>query len=490
VEDTTHPEYALYFDGDGDPIAPSVSILPGCSDPDPRAPRRVGWTVISEPCFRDVYVPKILNAISRSGKSQVLLFVHGGLVSLTNARKRVDRLVRVGDASGTGALLESYYPIFINWQASLYTSYTDHLFRVRQGQRKTAAAIATSPYVLAKDLVFGAVRILPDTVELVSNRHGPSFSSRVCFQPPPPEYKLRDHDPVSPKEPPLDVRFGTDVRSPATRFLTSLKGVPWLPIKPVSTGVLIDGFGSESWKIMIRRTELMFHRELTDEDADNPDPRSLSSFLRRLMVTIRESHIKRVDFVAHSAGAIIMNRALREVPQLDLTDVVYMAAAASEEDYETTMFGDGTTVGYLAQHPHTNVYHLVLQPKAEINESYLGIFEAAPRGSLLYWIDNFLAEPEYLRQKTAGRAVNLAARICDTPPAVRSRVHVKAFDYGVALQKPPTGNEATPDALVHWYRWCRDHQPLCQPQTHGDFSEMPFWEDWFRETAIPGADSH
>jgi hypothetical protein len=474
-----HPEYALYFDGDGLPIAPASQIAPECVDRG--APPRRGWAVISDDCFTGKYVPLILNGIRASQKHSVLLFVHGGLNSLEDARERVDRLIATGDNAGT--LLHDRYPIFINWQASFTSSYVDHLVRVRQGIPSPGIAIPTAPYILVKDLAFGAVRSLPDTLELVYNRID-WHKKPICFDPPAPEYRLQKLSGCNESGPAIDYRWGHDLRTPIQRFTFFLEGVPWMPVKPLTTGMVVDGLGSEAWKIMTRRTELMFHPEFAAVNAEHRiDSRSLTYFLQQLTAVVRGTSICQaddcnVDFVAHSAGGIIMNKALREVPELPVRNIVYMAAASSEEDYETTLLGDGSEVsGFLVLHPHTQTYHLVLQPKAEINEHDFGPFEFIPRGSLLYWIDNFLAEAEYPRALTAGRITNLAQRLDAIPTTLRARVHVKVFDYGGQIGSPP--RHGSKEQLLSWYRWCEDNRASCQPQRHGDFSEMPFWEDWF-----------
>jgi hypothetical protein len=187
------------------------------------------------------------------------------------------------------------------------------------------------------------------------------------------------------------------------------------------------------------------------------------------------------DLVAHSAGAIIANRAMREVPDLPIKNIVYMAAASSLEDYETTVIGDGEKTGFLALHPQAQVYHLVLHPQAELHEfnwAYGGGL-LIPRGSLLDWLDDFLTDPTALRQRMAGKISNLAQRLQSVPASLQDRVHVKVFDFGVPLRTPPSSG--VPTELVGWYEWCDEHQNLCQPQKHGDFSEMPFWEPWLIE---------
>jgi hypothetical protein len=268
------------------------------------------------------------------------------------------------------------------------------------------------------------------------------------------------------------------------------KGLPWLPVKPIVTGLFIDGAGEEAWKVMVRRARLMFGAERCTSYIDfssrkacresnvgisEPDPqqnRALTLALRALRDSLAEASGKRkqsgegpvtLTLIAHSAGSFVLNQTLRVVPDLHATNIVYMAAAAPIADYESTLLGDGTHTGYLAQPQNrdTQVYHLALHPQAELSESYLGWLDITPRGSLLQWIDAFLSEPKFDGERTAGRASTLATSLARTPRPLASRVHVKIFDYGVKHNK------------------CDSSGPLCQPQRHGDFSDTRFWDPSF-----------
>jgi pimeloyl-ACP methyl ester carboxylesterase len=455
----THSEYALYFGRDGLPLDRKDVIDAHCIDKD--ALKVVSWRAITTDCFDNRYVPRIIRGIDASQKKKVIIFIHGGLNGLEDGRDRVDRIVRAGDGEGT--VLKDYYPIFINWEASFFSSYVDHVARVRQGLNRPGVARITALPVFLEDGIVGAARVIPDAAALVFNKKERSAA-------------LTGND----------VREGCDLRTSGAKTWDVLWGVPFVPLKPFTTGFILDAYGSEAWKMMLRHTELMFHREksrqqqseITNEALEEtiPEPRSLPAFLQVLSHHLQEKGIN-LDLVAHSAGSIIANQALREVPKLPVDHLVYMASAASVEDYESTVLGDGVHTGFLSMHRHTEVYHLVLHPEAELREFNLefGAGLAIPRGSLLAWLDDFLTDPKTLRERTAGRATNLAARLEATPHALQGRVHVKMFDFGVP--NPIQGNQD----LQRWYVWCDSHQALCQPQKHGDFSEMPFWEDWFRE---------
>jgi hypothetical protein len=460
----THSEYALYYGPDGLPLDRKDIIDPECIDKD--APKLVGWRAISTDCFNTRYVPRIIQGIDAQQKKKVIIFIHGGLNGLEDGRDRVERIIGAG--SGEGTVLHDYYPIFINWEASFVSSYVDHVARVRQGLDRPAVARITALPVFLEDGVVGAARVIPDTAALLFNK------------------KERQATLIG-----KDVREGCDLRSAGAKVWDRAWGVPFLPLKPLTTGFILDAYGSEAWKMMIRHTELMFHREKsrreqtveTNEVLEEtiPEPRSLPAFLQVLGHHLRENGIT-LDLVAHSAGSIIANQALREVPELPVEHLVYMASAATLEDYESTVIGDGVHTGFLSRHPHTEVYHLMLHPEAELREFNLeyGAGLAIARGSLLVWLDDFLTDPKTLRERMAGRATNLAARLEAVPHALQDRIHVKMFDFGVP---EPTSNNQD---LKKWYDWCRTHQTLCQPQKHGDFSEMPYWEEWFREPdALP-----
>jgi hypothetical protein len=108
------------------------------------------------------------------------------------------------------------------------------------------------------------------------------------------------------------------------------------------------------------------------------------------------------------------------------------------------------------------MYHVVLHPEAEVSE--VVYWDAAPRGSLLVWLDDFFTRPVHLVDRTAGRYENLMPSLHDTPVEFRKRVFVRVMD----------------------------HDAVDQPQRHGDFTEpqhfsFRFWrpEDWFPGKPTP-----
>ena len=115
-------------------------------------------------------------------------------------------------------------------------------------------------------------------------------------------------------------------------------------------------------------------------------------------------------------------------------------------DYEAALWP------YLEAHENTHLYHLTLHPKGEVRE--MQILDLTSRGSLLVWVDGFLAQPLTPLDRVAGNFSNLVLAVHRTPNELRSRIHVKAF---------PTGR-AAPDGT---------------PTKHAHFTKLPFWEESF-----------
>jgi hypothetical protein len=259
--------------------------------------------------------------------------------------------------------------------------------------------------------------------------------------------------------------------------------IPTLPAKLVSIPV-VSIAGPGSWDEMQHRVELLFRRE-TDLEGDQlvETNHGILYLMTELTDLQRRTDIQ-IDLVGHSMGTIVMNRILFrarpqelrkssaeyeqakvqavETPADELfpveiptfTNLVYLAAACEIRDYEENAFA------YLEEHSGTQLYHVMLHPKAETSES--NKLDLAPRGSLLVWIDDFLANPVGQGERTAGRADNLMVTLYLTPSEIRDRMHVNVL--------------ALDDEFV--------------PQKHGDFTDpcsthghFKFWSlaSWFPE---------
>ena len=150
-------------------------------------------------------------------------------------------------------------------------------------------------------------------------------------------------------------------------------------------------------------------------------------------------------------GTIVLNELLRlhGDDALPISDIVYLAGAASIRDYEDSIFP------YLQKHPETKFYNLVLHPISESSEIQSDWLDLPPRGSLLDWLDSFLANPKTMKDRTVGRYDNYVRTIHDTPVTLLPRVHFRSFSAGSDAEQlnPQTHHDAA-ERFRFWNPTC------------------------------------
>ena len=396
----------------------------------------------------------------RRGTRKVVIFVHGGLNTAKESLERAEVLAPLIKQDG-------YFPIFINWDSSFTTSYIDHLFNIRQGRlvfdwccndppipdwaKSVGAALVgtiTMPFYLLSDIGRGLLRAPVLWYSLAFRRDEAGMLELPAKQRAD-ELQIREAGGLVSLGK-VALSEGPDARTPSERFASFLAYLA--PTKPL-VSIAIDAGGKGAWDTMLRRTRTLFH---ADGEFRNPSPETQASGglykflarLRSLMLANGGQDSWEITLVGHSMGTIIVNELLREFPELPIKSIVYMAAACSVRDYQDTVFP------YLTSHETTEMHHLTLHTLADQNELNLG--GVAIDGSLLVWIDEFLASPLTPMDLVAGRYTNLIASLHNMPstPQIRSRVHIKAFGVGKNLR----GTD---------------------PQIHGDFDNYYFWRPSF-----------
>jgi hypothetical protein len=441
-------------------------------------------------------------------KVQLLFFVHGGLNTQVGS---LERIVGEGPDSKQkertlyNLITEEtpYYPIFINWQSSLRSSYFDHLLYVRQGEKwPWYTGWLTAPVVLAADigrsilrapLVWGSMiyndaktapalagmighkKNLPDEVakELLcqnvqdqvscfahfdSNKAYPTFSDACWNGTENLKQSLESNN----------VIVGVDERRCPEMGWKFFQWLVTIPTKLVISPFL-DAFGKSAWDNMLRSIQLLYQ---VDEEFHVASPQNtesakeanripgggLSIFFNELVKEI-DNHDKgqplewEITWVGHSAGTIIINEAIRRfgLPKnqeqvLPFNTIVYMAAASTLRDVQTSVYP------YLQNHSSTKFYHLMLHEKAENGETVWQPFDLPPRGSLLVWIDDFLSNPLTHKERTAGKYQNFFSDYHSIPQSIRDQIHLRVFSQG---EKVHSGN----------------------PQKHGEFTDrFRFWD--------------
>jgi len=293
------------------------------------------------------------------------------------------------------------YPIFINWQSSLFPSYWDHLVHIRQGENwnegnwSSLGGYLTAPFVLAADLTRAVVRLpavtffqLRNDLETVPNfRAGLSLWSSDLALAQEAAFEalcrnngteawdsteaLDQYKGILSKEGEkceklpgvhemsnLHIWNGPDVRRLGSRSAAFVNYFLTLSTK-LATAPILDTFGTSSWDAMLRSVSQLFHydgqqRVHTQAAFDETEARSyttggaLAYFLQGLDRAIcgerrtGEPCLNKegweIALVAHSTGAIILNHIVRDFGELPIKNIVYMAAASSIKDYQDTIF--------------------------------------------------------------------------------------------------------------------------------------------------------
>lgn len=391
---------------------------------------------------------------------ELLIHIHGGLnpasASLATAQASLQRMH--ADPSAP-------HPIFITWPSGAWSTWTDHLLYIRQGERWPGwLGWLTAPLIFATDIAKSVV-LAPKTL-FYQYYLDARVAAKVGFD--------LDLSQAMADEP-LLVQAGLDADyhlqrgtyergffTQAGRFVTY-----WLsqPPKVFFQVFALNGIGEGAWDAMLHRTRALFHSpdEFDLRGPEHGDPAAarrqvegrgqqrLRVFFDALNVrTCRDdaqpSGCWNITLVGHSMGAIVLNEVLSTYPDLPVRNIVYMAPACSVRDLEKVV------VPYLQRHPDCRFFLLTLHPVAEADECYsvLPYYDILPRGSLLEWIDNWYTTPPGLLDRVAGKWLNVIPALQVFAP-VRSQVYIKSFAVG--------------DGRA--------------PQRHGDFNTFDFWRPEF-----------
>ncbi len=468
----------------------------------------------------EAHMDRVLTGITQWGSDstdrtrKIMLFIHGGMNTQVGSLRRMteefeDEKTRIELSKKAG-----YYPIFINWRSSLWSSYFEHLWETRQGERwPWYAGIPSAMIIFPVDVTRSLVRaplvwgqlIYNDfkTFDNAWNHFGPSLSDTISIellcrynlatplQTCTDQLKLQkppycvpfpiEADPPAfrpPSRPPsrdtFPISIGSDEGRCTEKTLRAMSYLLTLPMK-LAIAPILDTFGTSAWINMQRRIHLLFHSE--EEMQLSPITRAAKS--RRELATIPASggfsrfmdefiRAKEKDkedngynwdiiVVGHSMGAIVLNELIQLYGnKLSISHIIYLAAAASIEDYEDTIFP------YLTTHDQTRFYNFMLHPIVERGEIQYEWGDLSPRGSLLTWLDTFLANPETLQHRRVGAYDNYLRGLHSTPicrtagdDCLRKRIHVRSFSAGMAsADSNPQSHSEMAERFRFWNAKC------------------------------------
>lgn len=433
-------------------------------------------------CENAGYEPGIpIGYPSATDEYEILIFVHGGLNTQNGSLDRAASLFPKILCEG------GYYPVFINWKSSLWSSYGEHLVNVRQGTRYDFLHWQTllAPTVFVIDIARSLARAPVAWAELFSN----DFQGSIFHSAATEHQMLRDLIAEAKSD------QGNNITASSLDQMTESSGwkTLWstftyfltLPTKLASVP-FIDAFGTSAWSNMQRRTQMLFHTQEesefnskvrqfhrekilnsgTLEDLTYLDAQGgLSLFLNELIEKLKDEPKKyKVTLVGHSAGTIILNQLIREfgerikkeAPNISVSKIVYLAAASTIQDYR------GSIWPYLRMDGHTKFYNLMLHNKAEAQDSTVVPFpllkefewDPGPRGSLLVWVDAFLSNPLTAEDRTVGKFTNLMKTVQETPRDIRGQIYLKVFNIGGEYD--PVHHAGFGDKFKFWDDGCLD----------------------------------
>ena len=485
--------FALSINGKGQPL------VDGGDGPNP-----VGRVELEEE------IDRIRTIIENDPKrKRIVLFVHGGLVSLGTSAKKSEQI-----AECMSKVSEEIYPVFINWDTALHTSYGRHIFSDDAGvayEVKTPLMVASrafmAPLNFTADAGMGVSRLPANAVRAMARLGGRNRETALLSPYAYPEqyafarklhedlgvfvydYAKRELDRESDLgsgcyrrgfaraygtgRPGFHLNIGlgpTAVPAVSERDVTTLA---WSPAKS-STLMLAEGVGRGAWDNMVLRARLLVHghgeffespsngtpwAEPRAEDFPNRGPGLV--LLEKLNEIAKDTGC-RLELYGHSMGAIVLNGLIDEMElqgkDLVTERIVYMAAACRISDFRRT-------AGRYISRTRTPFYNLCLHPMQEVRESFFDdLGSPLIAGSLLTWIDAMFERPPSFPDRTLGSYSN--AVLAESLLPKGDHVTLKAF--GADFKATGEGGFLR-----------RDWESDLGPQKHGQFTDYQFWQGPF-----------
>ncbi len=484
-------EHALAFDRQGNPTDPTGNI--DCQEGEllcnGRFTSRRRSRDLESAEYRALRKRVIDSILEEAGdQRKILIFIHGGLNSRKGGLKRAAQLQQViRDES-------DFYPLFVLWRSSLKSSYLDHVFFVRQGKYHRNATVLLAPAYFLTDIVRGVARApvvwasgLKNAYRARKNSKPRSLTRQTAAILSGEEELFWEHDERCPQA-------GVDqARRYAALAVT-------LPTTKAVTAPLIDAFGTSSWDVMLRRTDTLFYRDdyyredfvpREPPDREHNPSGGLALFLEDLSTALEGREGWEITLVGHSMGGIVVNHVVRHFGgRLPIRNLVYMAAANTLREYEETVIPHlrRQVAAERAGTPgvRTDVYHIAIHRKAEVRER--PAYDLPPRGSLLVWLDDFLAAPRVTVDRTAGRINNLL-RVAAIPGRedIKDRIHYKAYGVGRCLREEhPQKHGAFSSTYRFWESDCWQPATKDYPTSAGRSCYVPEGWDGYDYPADPG----
>ncbi len=497
VKDRDIAPHVLSIDPDG-----KLNLI-GCNEEDGDKPE---WCESQQS-----YIDNIVTNINKEGKD-LLIYVHGGLNkekdALERAKKKYDLILNDKE--------NPRYPIFVNWRSGPFTTYWDHVWRIRQGEKDkhSLTKLLTVPVYLFTDFANSLVNApkawtVTGKHMLVSTSHATDKNDILN------DIKKLDDANVT------NIHYNGDKQT--SKFFRNIRWLVTSPSKVVTTPFTYT-LAKPAWDIMLRRTSTLFYtpEDLTfHKQPDNQDPakqkevnniRTIPISLARvplksgngalfrfLSALEKDNYTSNIDItlIGHSMGAIVINNIVNLGLNLTYKNIVHMASADSIDNLfnkvvpyiDCSLKRTCNTNNKTKGKNEVNFYSLYLHPDNENREVSAG--GLTPSGSLLTWIDNMYTIPKTVLDKRSGRWDNMKraielipSKIVDNkkPNNVRGQMHFTIF--GLEERKPYKENILMNAGInlnafkpIGYENSKKRHKLYSTAQEHGDFGDLPFWRE-------------
>ena len=389
------------------------------------------------------HVQSIIDSIRESGRTNILIYVFGGMNTLDETVERSANLSRAISETS------DYYPILVNWESSLFDAYYDHLVWYRRGVRDPYLGPALSPFYLMADLGRAFTRL---PINLVFQSYGMYANYALAPQ-------VDEDDAAEIQGLRIRAYIGEDYTPLSQVILRQIVYTLGFPARVITTP-LIDAGGKNAWDTMLRRTQTVFRRahtiDITDDErfdiAFSPPDGALSILMDALVELYHQDTNYVFTLIGHSMGPIILNELICRYYMLPYHNIVYLAPSCTIREFGNSV------IPYMCINTNCTFYNLCLHQNADANDMMWWVF--LPRGSILEWIDTFLGDPLILTDLTLGKWENSIRSLPRLSEEFRSRVVIKAF----GIDDPATNKIM-----------------LDKPEQHTDFGDpaLRFWEPKF-----------
>ena len=446
-------QHVIAFDANGDPINPKTQKS---------FERRHAYR--NDELFHDHIKPivhKIANRVSE-GKPKVILYFHGALNRRAAALNNSIQHYNCFDDE----FQSDFYPVFVNWDSSIWSAYWHHLVKVRQGRRTLSWGIPTAPFYLFRDVGRGVAKA-PLTWGYQIKKQVSANTGIGAFQKNADDIhrKASEHfwrnSAVSTESagnrPAIPIsRWNPRSEKPTHTANWISRATITLPFQLISSP-FITAVGTPAWTHFQRRTRNAIRRPSEFDTRlrtsafwlDSEPTGTLAMFISALNKKLdcappEDTDCIEFTLIGHSAGAIVVNRLIEAFPQNDFRTIVYLGSASTIDDFATTV------IPYLMANPQSKFYNVTLDTYAEARETSVG--GIAPMGSLLEWLDTYFTLPPNHMGRIMGKWENMMDALHVVPERIRSRVTMKKLPAGDATYPQKHGQFNNRD-FKHFNMW-------------------------------------